>query len=81
MRYERSIEDIDTGSAARMFNVSGSAAHTTATPAIPTATSVKNTDRQPNPVCNTPPAIGASTGASAITAAIIDNSRPACEPE
>ena len=64
-----------------MANVSGRAVQTIATPAIPAATSVKNTDRQPKTVCSTPPAIGASTGASAITAAIIDSSRPARAPE
>ena len=60
-----------------MFKVSGSSVQTIATPAIPAATSVKKTERQPKAVCSTPPAIGASTGASAITAAIIDSSRPA----
>ena len=50
-------------------------------PANPAATSVKKIERQPKPVCKTPPTIGASTGASAITEPISDNSRPARAPE
>ena len=38
-------------------------------------------ERQPKPVCKTPPTSGASTGASAITEPISDNSRPARAPE
>ncbi len=71
----------DTGSAARMDKVSGISGQTIAAPKSPPPTSVKKTERQPKPVCNTPPMSGASTGASAITAPISDNSRPARAPE
>ena len=76
-----SIEDGDTGSVARAAKVSGSSGQTIAAPISPPPTSAKKTERQPKPVCNTPPATGASTGASAITAPITDNSRPARAPE
>ena len=71
----------DTGSAARCASVSGSSSQTIAAPAKPPPTSVKKTERQPKPVCSTPPSSGASTGASAMTAPISDNSRPARAPE
>ena len=74
------MDAIETGSAARLFSVSGSSNQTIAAPSKPAATSAKNIARQPKPVCNRPPAIGASTGASAITEPINDNSRPARAP-
>ena len=67
----------ETGSAARKASVSGISGQTITAPSKPPPTSVKKTERQPNPVCSTPPTSGASTGASAITAPISDNSRPA----
>ena len=71
----------ETGSAARKASVSGINGQTIAAPSKPPPTSVKKTERQPKPVCSTPPTSGASTGASAITAPISDNSRPARAPE
>ena len=50
-------------------------------PMSPATTSTRKLERQPKAVCKAPPAIGASTGASAITDAIKDNSRPARAPE
>jgi hypothetical protein len=75
------MEGSDTGSGARTARVSGSNSHTMPAPKSPLATSAKKTERQPNAVCKTPPASGASTGASAMTAPIRDNSRPARAPE
>ena len=70
-----------TGSAARWLSVSGSSGPTIAAPTNPPPTKVKKTERQPKPVCSTPPSSGASTGANAITAPISDSSRPARAPE
>jgi hypothetical protein len=71
----------DIGSAARRASVSGSSSQTIAAPATPAATNAKKIERQPNAVCMPPPTTGANTGASAITAPITDNSRPARLPE
>ncbi len=49
--------------------------------ATPNTASTMKDERQPNAACNTPPIKGAITGASAITEAISDNSRPARAPE
>jgi hypothetical protein len=71
----------ETGSVARMRKVSGSRSQTMQPQTTPAVTSVTKIERQPKPVCNTPPTTGANTGASAITAPISDNSRPARTPE
>jgi len=71
----------DTGSAARRARVSGINGQTIAAPVSAPPASVKKTERQPNPVCKTPPRTGANTGAKAITAPMRDSSRPACAPE
>ena len=48
--------------------------------AAPKQNSATKFDRQPNAVCSTPPISGATSGASAMIAAMRDSSRPMREP-
>ena len=49
------IDPADNGSAARCFSVSGSSSQTMTAPSSAAAASARNTARQPNHVCKTPP--------------------------
>ncbi len=75
-RYERRIDAIDTVSGARRRSVSGNSNHTMTAATAPTANSTTKFDRQPNAVCSTPPISGATSGASAMIAAMRESSRP-----
>ena len=63
------------------FSVSGSLRQTNSAAITPNAICSTKLERQPKPLCSTPPIIGAPTGASAMMAPINESSRPARAPE
>ena len=71
----------EKGPAVGTFRVSGSLRQTNSAAISPNAICNTKFERQPKPLCSTPPIIGAPTGASAMMAPISDNSRPARAPE